>query len=210
MQAVRNCLKRLAHLFLTGYEAYFIYGSRGFRASPPVAPYVFAEVGDATLETAAGEIRASRIYAGEGAQGFGLFDGGRPVCVAWFWYGDRYRTRNFWPLAPDEAKLVHIVSSPDMRGRGLAPMLLELCVDAMANKGFHRLYARIWFSNTPSVRAFRKAGWRRVALAFTGRLRGFDREFRTTLRLGWTSAADGHAGCRRLSEAQREKAEQTA
>ena len=52
MQAVRDCLKRLAHLFLTGYEAYFIYESQGARPCPPAIPYRFAEIVDATFDTA--------------------------------------------------------------------------------------------------------------------------------------------------------------
>jgi RimJ/RimL family protein N-acetyltransferase len=34
----------------------------------------------------------------------------------------------------------------------------------MSQKGYRRLYARIWHSNHPSIATFEKAGWAYIAL----------------------------------------------
>jgi RimJ/RimL family protein N-acetyltransferase len=41
----------------------------------------------------------------------------------------------------------------------VATTLVSLSAHAMRDKGFDRAFARIWHSNTPSLRAFAKAGW---------------------------------------------------
>ena len=65
------------------------------------APYRFADLKESDILEADDEfIRARAWYAGSDARGFGVYRGKKLVCIQWFWYGDRYRTRNF--LAPRE------------------------------------------------------------------------------------------------------------
>ncbi|MGH8852132.1 MAG: GNAT family N-acetyltransferase [Casimicrobiaceae bacterium] len=59
--------------------------------------------------------------------------------------------------------IVEVVTVPDMCSRGVATHLIAHVADDMLRKGFERLYARIWHSNTASLKAFRHAGWERVA-----------------------------------------------
>ena len=103
-------------------------------------------------------------YAGEESYGFARVVAGECVCMVWFWFGERYRTRNFWPLQEREAKLVHVTTRSDHRGAGHAPFLIEDSAARLRRQGFECLYARIWHSNHPSIRAFSKAGWQKSAL----------------------------------------------
>lgn len=102
-------------------------------------------------------------YHGNDTQGYACLVDGRIVGVCYFWYGKTYLKRNFWPLAEGEAKLVQIVTIPEMRGHGVAAGLIASAANDMFDRGFHCLYARIWHSNAPSARAFQRAGWRHVA-----------------------------------------------
>ncbi len=91
----------------------------------------------------------------------GAFIGDKRAAACWIWYGERYkRERNFWPLGPTEAKLVHIETNSDFRGRGIGTQLLAFAGTTMRDRGFTKLFARIWHNNTPSIRVFTKAGWR--------------------------------------------------
>lgn len=109
-------------------------------------------------------IREQAEYAGPGSQAYACFDHDRIVGVCFYWFGDRYMKRNFWPLHNGEAKLVQIISLPDMRSRGVATLLIAGSYRDMVQKGFSRTFARIWHSNTPSKKAFEYAGWKQIAL----------------------------------------------
>lgn len=110
------------------------------------------------------ELASQKTYAGADAVGLGAELAGRLVAGCWFWYGERYRTaRNFWPLRSGEAKLVQITTSESCRGRGIGLTLMRYAAERMAERGFTRLYARIWHSNRPSLALFQRAGWRKVA-----------------------------------------------
>ena len=98
-------------------------------------------------------------YGGEGSYIFACIVGERIVALCVYWYGDRYLTRNFWPLKEKEAKLVQVYTLPDMRGKGLAPMLIQYSTDVMIERGFVTLFARVWHSNHSSRKAFEKSNW---------------------------------------------------
>ncbi len=109
-------------------------------------------------------IRAQRVYLGQGSHAFACTSGDAIVGLCFFWLADRYnRDRNFWTLCGGEAKLVQVVTRADMRGRGVATGLIAHATAQMLSVGFDRIYARIWHSNTPSLRAFQRAGWRQIA-----------------------------------------------
>jgi GNAT superfamily N-acetyltransferase len=98
-------------------------------------------------------------FAGEGAYGFGARVNGELAAVCWYWVGDRYKARNYWPLKPHEAKLVQITTLAPFRGRGIATQLIDYATMRMRQHGFVRFYARIWHSNKASIVAFTRAGW---------------------------------------------------
>jgi len=164
---VKRLIKSVAHGLLGDYAIYHIY-------SDP-------DTSDAPASTAGGELNCRAIaqsqveasgepllleqagYFGAGAHAYGCWYDERLAGVCFYWFGDRYRTRNFWPLDAGEAKLVQIVVVPEARGRGIASELIARSRAAMRTRGFRRLYARIWHSNVPSLRAFERAGWGRIA-----------------------------------------------
>lgn len=111
-------------------------------------------------------------YAGPDAIGFAYEQEGVRLSHCWVWYGERYKSRNFWPLAANEAKLIALETLPEARGRGIATRLLQYVVAELAARDFKCLYARIWHSNKPSIRAFEKAGWRYHALVLEFHLLG--------------------------------------
>lgn len=162
-------LKTAARALLGDYAIYFVYGLDK-DAAPPAAPrapaaFSFEFVDEARARASVDPLIQSQIdYVGTGAWAFACRDGARVVGLCFYWAGDLYRRRNFWPLAADEAKLVQIVTLPEMRGRGIAGDLIAWSSRAMFDRGFRQLFARIWHSNKPSWRAFERAHWKRAAL----------------------------------------------
>lgn len=164
---MKELLKKLARLLFGPYAIYHIHSSSpqcGARAAPDSARFRFVELEKSRIESSADRlIREQLAYHGSGAHAYGCLDGSEIVAVCYFWHGTAYAKRNFWPLAEREAKLVQIVTTPQMRGRGIASGLILFASDAMFRQGFRRLYARIWHSNTSSLKSFEKAGWIRIA-----------------------------------------------
>lgn len=163
------------------YEAYWIYQCAGVLESgrheslvfaPILDPVVFSQCDDDSLIALAG-------YGGSEARGFGAFENGRLVAGCWFWFGERYKSRNFWPLSEGDAKLVQISTGKAWRGRGVGPALIKYASAEMARRGFDRLFARVWVTHSASRSAFRKAGWRKAALVVS--LRPFRRLQRVRL-----------------------------
>jgi len=172
----------LARLF-GDYSYYRILASpKEFPPSDAAEASVVVSV-DGQRLTGAGseEIRAQSWYAGSGAHVFAWMQDQDIVAVCAFWHGDRYAERAFWPLKPGEAKLVQIVVDPAFRGRGIATRLIEHSAARMHESGFTRLYARVWHSNAPSLRAFRAARWNQIASVVELRLLGLG----PRLRLRW-------------------------
>lgn len=114
------------------------------------------------------EIRALADYAAADARGFGILHNDELVCACWYWYGQHYaHNRGFWPHEDREAKLVQITTAHSARGQGLARSLIAASSIKMRDEGFRQLFARVWFSHGESERAFRAAGWQRIATVIT-------------------------------------------
>ena len=168
---MKMLIKKLARLLLGEYSPYYIYAHvlvPTTRTDSDVQSVDRVEsVDEAALNASTDAlIREQAGYAGKGSHAYAAFKGERIVGVCFYWFGERYRTRNFWPLKDGEAKLVQIVVHPDVRGRGIALRLIRVSSQDLEQKGFRRAYARIWHSNTPSRRAFKRAGWTRIAFVF--------------------------------------------
>ena len=165
---MKQLFKKVARVLLGDYSPYYIYQWTCNKSSIPrsekqlldvrlVDETTLKSVGDSRLNEQAG-------YCGSESLCFGCFLNNQLVGVCFYWYGSRYKKRNFWPLKEREAKLVQIIVIPEMRGRGVAPALIRCSALEMARQGFENLYARIWHSNQPSISAFESASWHRVAL----------------------------------------------
>ena len=133
----------------------------------PLPPgYRCAEVSaDEVRRASEPTIHGEAWYGSDDSLGFGVYSGSELVALQWVWFGEGYRRRrNFWPLEPNEAKSVELVTVPGHRGLGLATCLKQFSARQLAAKGFVRLYSRIWWNNWPSIRVSQKAGWKAVAL----------------------------------------------
>lgn len=157
------------------YENYWIFAIDAIDSGSGDVPHGY-RVGEARIadleRSPHAEIRERARYGGPGAVGFAAFHRDEVVCVLWYWYGDRYAERGFWPLERNEAKSVDTFTLPGHRGRGLAATLKSRSVGEMKRRGFERLYSRVWHSNSASVAMNRRAGWTRIARVFTARLFG--------------------------------------
>ncbi len=157
-------LKRLARVLLGDYGIYRVYVCEppwlGANDAPsfevgPLAPEELAQAGE--------ELSELDWYFGPECHAYACRDGGALIAVAFFWHGERYRQRNFWPLRAGEAKLVQLLTIRAARGRGAATILVREATRAMFGQGFSKVFARVWHSNRASVSAFERAGFRRCA-----------------------------------------------
>lgn len=157
-------LRRIAKALLGEYYVFRIYHLDLKDAAPVADPHftIFSEPYEGQPNG----------YAGPDSYGFAYEENGKRLSHCWVWFGDRYKTRNFWPLKEGETKLIALETSERARGRSLAPKLLAFVAWALKERGFTDLYARIWHSNRASVRAFEKAGWRQHALVVEYDFRG--------------------------------------
>lgn len=165
---MKELLKKLAHAILGDYSVYRVLcresGAGVAAASGQAATYRVVPVDRDTILASADPLMQEQAgYAGEQALAYACMHGDQIVGLCFYWYGERYLRRNFWPLKSTEAKLVQIITSPQMRGKRVAGTLIaESCADVM-QRGFERVFARVWHSNEPSLRAFAGAQWTRCA-----------------------------------------------
>lgn len=118
------------------------------------------------------KMRNSLSYAQAGMEGLALVRQGEPLCVAHFARGHQYDRSATWPLRQGDIALMDIATQESARGQGLAPQVITAASRHFIAGGRSRLIAFIWWSNTPSLRAFAKAGWRRIGLSVEWRMAG--------------------------------------
>lgn len=156
-------VKRLLAPLVGDYSAYFIYQSPK-AAITASSKFTVRLVGPEELgEEAEDLFRQQAFYLGPQSRGFACFEGQTMVGLCFYWYGERYRQRNFWPLQDRQAKLVQIVTLPQAQGRGVATTLIRESLVHLQEDSFCSAFARVWHSNVPSYKAFERAGWRRIA-----------------------------------------------
>jgi GNAT superfamily N-acetyltransferase len=104
------------------------------------------------------------------------------TCLQCIWSGDRFRQQGFWPLGDQEAVSVHLVTPDEERGKGLATYLKQQSARRMRDRGFTRLYSRIWWTNTASLRVSEKVHWSHLATIVELMLPGRARPVRFVMR----------------------------
>jgi ribosomal protein S18 acetylase RimI-like enzyme len=176
-------LKSLARLLLRDYSFYHIYRRNCAEEKPLLTDGLrFKTIEQKEIDSAADRIIADQAwYHGQNTNAYACFKGSRIIGLCFFWHGERYRKRNFWPLADQEAKLVQLFVLPEMRGQGIGKSLIQFATRDMSRREFKYVYARIWRSNTASLRAFKSAGWNRVATVIEIFLWGRNKPFRLEL-----------------------------
>jgi GNAT superfamily N-acetyltransferase len=166
---VKSLVKRLAHGLLGDYSAYVVLRRDATQGAAPLPPqaahYRIGPVERGQIDACPDPLMKEQAgYAGEGALAYACWHEEQIVGLCFYWHGERYRPRGFWPLQAGEAKLVQIITAPAMRGRKVAGALIAASSADVMKHGFQRTFARVWHSNTPSLHAFAGAGWQRCAL----------------------------------------------
>ena len=132
---MKEFTKKMARMLLGDYCAYQIYAwssDSGSLSKPgTISTFRVKPVDEFGINSSTELLIREQVgYAGPGSRAYACFDKDRIIGVCFYWFGNRYLKRNFWPLQNDEAKLVQIISVPEMRGRGVASMLIaESCGD---------------------------------------------------------------------------------
>ena len=103
------------------------------------------------------QLRRRNAQVGTCIRRFGAWMGGRLVGICTFAFGEEYH--GYYRLRAGEAELTDIFTTAECRGKGAATALIRYGTDVMLQSGFRTLYAKVWHNNTPSTKAFLKAGW---------------------------------------------------
>jgi GNAT superfamily N-acetyltransferase len=158
---MRATITKAARLILGEYAVYRVWATDRPSKQKTDSSLNVRRVVPADLDAADTDqvLREAAWYFGSECDAFGCFDKNRLVGLACYWHGQRYRSRHSWPIEHGAAKLVHIVTVPSERGKGVATLLIAESTSSMLQEGFCTLYARIWHSNIPSLSAFARAGW---------------------------------------------------
>ncbi|MEJ2410290.1 MAG: GNAT family N-acetyltransferase [Novosphingobium sp.] len=166
--------RRAAGILFDEYRINWIVASPSGRRVPPERD--MRPVGREEHALLAGsptyKVRNALSFGAAGLDGFALIVDEKPVCVAHFANPGQYDRASTWPLAEREVALMDIATEEEGRGKGIAARLIIGAESHYVSRGAGRLIAFIWWSNTPSVRAFRKAGWRRIGLSIEVRRAG--------------------------------------
>lgn len=159
-----DSLKRIARLLFGDYAIYQIWQLDRMQKRPLPADMDVRRLGRDDLAAPGVDpvLSEAAWYFGDEADGFGCHKDGQLAAVAFYWRGTRYAQRNSWPIETGAAKLVHVATAPALRGGGVGAALISASAQQMIDKGYRKLYARIWHSNGPSQSAFARAGWHRI------------------------------------------------
>lgn len=172
---IKWVLKRLLHRATSEYRINWIYAADALPDSDDEAFSIEPEtaVHRAILRASpTSKMRSSQSYADAGLIGLVLAETGRPLAVAHFAEVNQYGRFSTWPLKDGEVALMDIATEESERGRGLAPRLIRAATRHYLTQGRKRLIAFVWWSNSPSLRAFKKAGWRRIGCSVELRFGG--------------------------------------
>ncbi|MDF8333215.1 GNAT family N-acetyltransferase [Novosphingobium cyanobacteriorum] len=173
---MKAALRALAGLLVRDYRINWIYAAEGtspllLRPDEAIRP-VDEALRNQLAQSRTAKVANSLSYANAGLEGLALLRDGDPLCVAHFAQGAQYGRAATWPLRSGEVALMDIATEDAARGQGLAPRMIAAASRHFLGAGALRMIAFIWWSNTPSVRAFRKAGWRRIGLSLEWQGRG--------------------------------------
>lgn len=126
---MKELLKSFARAILGDYYAYYILRrdkvAGAIAPSPQTSQYRVVPADRAMIASCADPLmREQAGYAGDGALAYACLHDEQIVGLCFYWYGERYLSRNFLPLKSAEAKLVQIITSPQMRGKRVAGALI--------------------------------------------------------------------------------------
>ena len=119
------------------------------------------------------KLREGERRLGDGASLWLVMEGDRAAFACWTFY-DRMPVHaakgGVLQLPRGAAGLEDSVTSPDYRGRGLAPAAWSAICERLEQNGYSALITKVAEENAPSRRAVEKAGFEDVALMRTMRM----------------------------------------
>lgn len=158
--------RKLLRLFLGDYSAYYVYKADTSRL--PVmnsASRTVKAINDAVIrEDRAAFARDLHGWSGPGLFFYGCFQENLLAGICVYASGSRNSQQEFWPLKEGEATLLQVITRPDMQNQGVGRTLIGESGRLMMKEGVQTVYARVWHSNAPSLHAFDRSGWKRIAL----------------------------------------------
>lgn len=117
-------LRRFAKVVLGNYSAHFIYRSSREDSISEQIVSQNGKVRHVSLDELANcehaSIRDEMYYARSQSDAFAFIENGSILGLCFYWHGDGYKQRNFWPLQNNEVNLVQSMTLPAARGRGAA------------------------------------------------------------------------------------------
>ncbi|MDR0717658.1 MAG: GNAT family N-acetyltransferase [Azoarcus sp.] len=168
---IKNFLRRAALSIFDEYRLNWIVASRtskkGEMPNPlpdDVRPETHADW-QQLLASLTAKMRNTVNFSRAGMDGFVLEADGRLACVAHVADRTNYNRDGTWPLHADEVAVMDIATEETMRGHGLGAYMLSVITDYYLGLGKCRVIGFIWWTNSPSLRAFTKAGWRRIGFS---------------------------------------------
>lgn len=165
---LKGMAKYLAGRLVSEYRINWIYAAEIVPHSDDSEYMVETETAAhraALCTSATSKVRKSQKYADAGLAGLVLVEDGRPLSVAHFAETSQYTRSGTWHLQEGEVALMDIATEEYARGRGLAPHLIRAATRHYLVQGCRRLIAFVWWSNAPSLRAFKKAGWKKIGFS---------------------------------------------
>lgn len=158
--------RTLLRLFLGDYSAYYIYKADTSRLPimDDTSGTVKAIDGAVIRADHAAFARDLHGWSGPGLFFFGCFHRDILAGICVYASGSKNTQQDFWPLKQGEATLLQVITRPDMQNRGVGRTLIRESGRLMMKEGVQTVYARVWHSNAPSLHAFDRSGWKRVAL----------------------------------------------
>ncbi len=154
-------LKTLALLILREYSFYHIYSLTDTDEQPsPIAELRFESIEKKEIDNSSDMMIIEQAwYHSQGTYAYACMEDTRIVGLLLFLVRRRLSQKKLladWLIRKPSS--VQLFVLPEMRGRGIGRNLIQFAVQDMFRKGFKRVYARIWRSNTSSLQAFRHAG----------------------------------------------------
>ncbi|MDP4536362.1 GNAT family N-acetyltransferase [Alkalimonas collagenimarina] len=183
---ILNSLRWLVGLVVKEYLIFDIYkyDLLGIKEPPSVpAPYKLSQLEstDEILISEDTDLRKCHSAINADSRGFGIWKNNLLLGVCWIWSGEYYKKkRNFLPLKSDEAELVFLSVAKSARGEGLAKLLIQHASYYTKQNQYNKIYARIWHSNTPSIRSFQNAGWFKHSKVIQIHVKGISKPLRFT------------------------------
>ncbi|WP_404369766.1 hypothetical protein AB5I39_00135 [Sphingomonas sp. MMS24-J45] len=170
LTTLTDVAKRLVRHVVHDYRLNWIFASDATGPVPKLPEEIdFAPLDDTALQriatTTDPQFRKVLGYERIGASGFLLSKHGEPLSAAHFVDQSLYENATIWPLGPDEAALLNVVTLDAAQGYGYAPILIAHATAAMLSPRYRRAIAFIWWNHRASLCAFTRAGWHRIGFS---------------------------------------------